>query len=300
MIEGRLLSRSGDEFSRDQIVRLRAVDGRPFELLDVSSEAVPRFLSGGGHAFYPTPRSDPGSSAYPPHSHVFEFNEVPEGRYELSVVAQDGYSWTPAVQIVSPPAGDVVFERVDDRPSSIYRFRVLVGETGEPVDAYRVQVQIGSTWNPGSRLMAAPRTDLELPAGEPFRWTLHAPGFRPAAGDQDDFASHGGAYEATVRLEPGWGARLHVRDLGHGFQPDDRGGLLAAAERPGIPGARVFADGEWVGTTDAAGFVALALPAEPERLTVEAAGYRTAGSAAFRDGRIAGEVREVVVWMVPE
>ena len=291
MIEGRLVSRRGERFDGQLIVRLRAVDGRPFELLDVTSP--PRILFG-SFEFQP---SDRDANA----GHVFEFNEVPRGDYKLSVISRDGYRWTPATARVRPPDDKVVFTREDEIPHRDVVLRAMDPD-GKPIASFRVQLQRGEVWHPQTFLPGGGGVNFSLPRDLPFSWTITSDGRRPVRGDETDGAvdDDTGALVITATLRPGFGARIVCRDLGDGFLLDDKGGWMAAASRPAVAGVRIFADGRHVGTSDAHGVVDVQLDREPERIELVKSGWRLAPSQGFSSGRLTGGAADVVLWMARE
>jgi len=288
MIEGVLKSRRGSDFEHDEIVRLRAVDGREFEILDISSS--------GGRIQAPFRRSvrAQGNEG----EHVFEFNEVPAGQYELSVVAQDGYKWTPRVAKAEPPDDELVFWREDDVPLRSYFLQVFDAKTGERIERFTVQHQIGTTWNAKAPELAFGDSIGPFPAKSNLRWTVHAEGYAPRWGSPRDAGSTG---EVRIELRPGFGYKLILRDLGHGFDSDDPDGRLAAATRPPVEGAEIWLGDLFTGTSHADGTVPMtgALNRD-EPITIKKPGWRVVGSRQFREGRIHGPARDVVVWMIRE
>ncbi len=283
-IEGRLANRSGAALEGPLRVRLRAIDGRPFELLDVTHPAGMQIFS----STAVTGEEDRQDGQ------VFEFASVPAGTYELSVLPHAGIPWTPETLVVSPPNTEVLFVREDERALYQHAFEVF----GEhvPQGSYALQIHFDGAFSP------------ELCAGDPrflaprdarFTWSLRARGFQAAHGDESAFRTTGGRRVARVQLRPGWGGRLFLRDLGGGLlHDDDAAGSYSVVLRPGIPNARVFADGEEVAVSDASGLVTLALEERPEEIRIEADGWRQVASGKLRDGRLTGSEVDVVVWFV--
>ncbi len=294
MISGRLESRAGRAFDVEQVVRLRATDGRDFELFDVSSRA------GGG----PLAFRQYGPSAESDGAHVFEFNEVPEGTYEVSVVARDGWDWDPPIQTVTPPNEELRFTRLDDEPTRRVRFAPFDAESGEALVDFGVQLQQGALWNDEPVAELAADGSLELPAGRDFTFTLFAAGHVPARGTSAELAASSATADNTLvarlGLARGYGLRLLLRDVGLGFDADDRGGRVAALERPPIAGADILVDGRRAGSSDAHGAFVLELPTAPAHIAIQAPGWRVVPSRHFVDGRVRGEARDVVVWMTRE
>jgi hypothetical protein len=284
-IRGRLDLGAGTDF-KDSVVRLRARDGRSFDrLVDVRARGeVVNFSRGALRMGEPF---------------AFKFEDVPAGDYELSVVPFDGSSWVPNSLRISPPANDLVFTRMDT-PTEELVFRVTDAESGAPIKEVFTQFHSPPIWYPGAT-RHRPGEPLVVKLDGAFRWNLHAPGYALASGDQDDFEPRGaGRREAVVHLERGWGARLLLRDnlgLFGNFDTDRWAVFLEVAGRPPLARAKLFADGEQVGVSDADGLVELRLEQEPARIEVRKPGWRTLGSGHFVNGRLVGHPREVVVWM---
>ncbi|MEM7305273.1 MAG: carboxypeptidase-like regulatory domain-containing protein [Planctomycetota bacterium] len=288
MIEGLLKSADGRRLASPEVVRLRAVDGRSFELFDVSSPQ--------GRRGYYRPNGL-GIGGSDPTNHGFEFNEVPAGEYELSVVSQQGYAWTPASVRVTAPDDKAVFTRLDAVVHGRYRFRVLDAESEAPIEPFYVQRQAGARWTAEADEWRASSSFVAPEAS--FEWTVSAPGYAAARGTQADFQAEGEDRVATVLLERGYDVRLLFRELTAGFGLDDDDGLVAAMERPPLDGVRVLADGALVATS-VGGEATVRLARAPQRLEVRADGFRPVESQRFRGGRIQGPERDVIVWMVRE
>jgi len=301
-IGGKLTNRSGARLDDRLHVRLRAIGGRSFELLDVTRSMSSFRLSGrvlrlNGREVRLSNReltyAGPGGEGVPGFQ-VFEFASVPAGEYELSVLAPDGVPWTPGVLRVTPPNEGVRFVREDGLANLEHVFDVH-GAHAAVGDVF-LQVHFGRGFSP--ELVPTRPPTFRAPAEASFTWSLRARGYRPAHGDASAFRDDGARRVARVTLEPGWGARLVLRDLGGGFLHDDEDGRLTVASRAPVVGARILADGVEIAVSDAAGIADLALDAEPEELTIVAPGWRQVESGRLRDGRIAGSVIDAVVWLV--
>ncbi len=251
-------------------IRLRAVDGRAFSWFD--------------H----------------PSADEFHFGDVPVGEYELSVLSTDGYRWSPSSVRVSPPADELVFVREDDVPLFGLALELWDAETDAPIEEFWVHLQIGALWNREPRLVRSGESFAEIPDGARFRFSVHAAGYEPAYGGDENFTREGSLRTATLELEPGWGARFLMRDLGHGFDNDDPEGRAAVLERPRIADIEVWADGERVATSDEQGIALVSLSHEPDELTFVSPFWRMVGSDHLQRGRLAGEARDAIVWFVRE
>ncbi len=292
MITGHLVS-GNRTLEGNPLVRLRAVDGRSLMIFDRTSPFEP------GKTSYLTLRGLEFSSVEAPML-FFEFNEVPAGEYELSVVSDDGLAWTPAAIRASPPAEDLVFVREDDVSFFGLALELWDAETDAPIDEFWVQLQRGSLWNREPRLARSGSSFAEIPEGAHFRFSVHAEGYEPSYGGDENFAGEGSLRTATLELDPGWGARFLMRDLGQGLDHDDPGGRAAVLERPGVADVEVWADGERVALSDEQGIALVSLPHEPDQLVFLSPFWRMVGSDHLQRGRLTGDARDAVVWFVRE
>jgi hypothetical protein len=301
-IEGFLRARGGMDFP-PAAVRLRAVDGRRYEHYDVvdtksqaATEGEVRMIGPHGQAIAVELKG------------FFEFQQVPEGEYELTVFATDGSSWSPSPLRVRPPRVDLEIVREDVGNWWTAYFRVSDAETGEPVTDFRAQILMNNAWTweeqKKSGQIQAPEQSAHgfgwaFPETAQFRWNIHADGYCLASGTQANFVGKGPKRVAEVRLWKGYGARLVLRDAQGRFDvlDDDWAGRVAAGEHAPVVGAQVFADGELLATSDEHGVAAFEAPRCPERIEILAPGWTVLGSHQFRNGRIVGEAREIVVWM---
>jgi hypothetical protein len=317
-IRGRLESAAGRPLAGPEYVRLRAFDGRAIELFDVSLEGP---HDRHGRTFDGRPFDG---------HHTFDFNEVPAGEFELSVVSQHGYRWLPQSLRVTASSDSAVFVRQDDVPLTAFAFQVVRAD-GRAVSRYEARITpangptstvasaargvelaiLDELGPPGEFEPAAWIRGFHVPADQAFTWTVSAPGLRAASGDQADFSTRvhedartpsGEVLEfetrvATVELRPGFAARLRFRDYGAGHAHDDDAGLVHASEAPRIDGVRIRADGRAAGESSH-GDAWIELDAEPRRLAFDAPGWRLVESDEFRNGRIVGPARDVVIWMV--
>lgn len=292
MIQGRLVSASGHGLETQELVRLRALGGG-LEMLDSSSSGG-LFISG-GHILR-------GEDGFADAALVFEFNEVPAGRFELSVVPRDGWLWDPPTLVVEAPSDAAVFTRRDDLARSELFLAALDAASGEPLPFAVAQLQLGGAWDESARLLD-PKGDgplATLSAGAPLRWSVSAPGYRPARGTEADLEKTARGLEGRIPLDRGWGVRLVLRDYGQGFLHDDAEGLVTALQHAPIANALVLANGRKVATTGADGVAEVVLDQKPGGLEVQAAGWHVLRSSGFDGKRLTSDVPEVLVWMVAE
>lgn len=182
---------------------------------------------------------------------AFAFEDVPVGRYELTLDPLDNRRWSALTLEVSAPATGVDFWCEDEAATFELAFRVLAARTDAPIESPWTAAWMGDpatdrrlddNWESG--------TYLGVPEGVPIRWLVSAPGCRPVWGDETAFTSEGATRVAEVRLEPGWGKRFVVTHDGN--EP--------------LPGVEVRIDGESAGRTDSTGSLFVERAAKPARL----------------------------------
>ena len=193
----------------------------------------------------------------------------------------------------------MVFVRRDDVPRARYAFEVFDAESGEPIDEFHVLFGRDGRWLPRADRASSGQPYRELAQDVGFRWMVRAPGYRPGSGDETAFTGAGDARTATVRLEPGWGAAVLVRDAGFLQRHSDAVDYqdLRPLVSPPVPGARVLADGVEVATADETGFAPVALDGPPGRLEAHRSGWRWVGGDGLEKGRVRPERGEFVLWM---
>jgi hypothetical protein len=291
-IEGFLRSAASSDFPV-AVVRLRAADGRSFDHFDIVD----------------TRQQLPAESGFPARVDLngyalerkgfFEFQQVPEGEYLLTVISSDGRAWRPSPLRVRPPNQALEIFRADEPAEWQAGFHVVDARTGERLERFRVQFQMPDLWS-NEDFEAGPEVpNATFAEGARFRWNVYADGYGLASGTESVFAGPGGVRVANVQLRPGFAARLLFRDAQGQFATigDDHNGRVAVLERPPVAGVRVYADGEPIAVSDADGAAVLELAAPPDRIDLTASGWTVLGSERFRDGRILGDTREVVVWL---
>jgi len=300
-IEGTLKATGGQDFP-PAVVRLRAVDGRSYEHYDVVDPSQQG--------------SDPGEvrhfGAHGGELHVegkgfFEFQQVPQGEYELTVIATDCSRWSPSPLRVSPPRLDLEISREDAGEWWTANFRASDADSGEPIRDIHVQLLASGAWSPETSRIEGLGTSEErrhgfvwrFPEAARFRWNLHADGYAMASGTERDFAGTGSIRVLEVRLRKGFAARLLLRDARGRFDIHDESwaSRIAAVEQPPVAGIEIRADGQAVGRSDAEGVAAFEMRVRPDRIEVVAPGWTVLGSSQFLDGWMEGDAREAVVWL---
>ena len=215
-----------------------------------------------------------------------------------------GARWSPGIAIIDlqlAPAGDFVAHGLE----------VVVGDGTLPPGAY--QVHFGPRGSLFGTYLAKDTRRWRLQRGSSLRYSVWAPGFAAVSGTQADFRDLGEERVARVRLERGWGAVLHFRagdpetfaeDPGPWSRwdadlefPEDSG-LVGALAAPPVPRVGVSVDGLSLGRSDEEGRITLALRERPERLLLDAPGWRPVAVERVKFGRKEDDVRfDCIVWM---
>jgi hypothetical protein len=281
-------------------VRLRARDGSGYELwvtpaLDQGAYRATR--SAEGSAAFAVPRTVAENE---PWTVAFRFQNVPAGRYELTVVASDGQSWSPSVLMVEPPAEGLVFELEAVLPALAYFLEARDAETGAPLENVHVSIHDAEGLLHRDESLARREPLLELARPVAFEWSAVAPGYRAARGSERDFQGDGARRTATIALHRGFSARLRFLD----WSRSASGGRWSHGpwtewSAPGPTGVQVLADGALVATSDEIGLATLDLDAAPSRIEPRLPGWRVLESPDLAVGKLAARL-EAVIWMVRE
>lgn len=216
-----------------------------------------------GVTFSATPRLVSGSDGEPVGS--FEFPGIPIQDYEARVHAAIPGSYLPEKIEVRPPCADLVFSRREEGATQDLGFVFLDRGTHEPL--HGIHLALSQNGDLRRSFAGVESGTIVLPRHPPdssFDWCALLRGYRPAYGDSGDFTVVDPEVEgtdetkrrvrghfATVLLEPGWGARFHVR----GPFGD-------------LAGATIWIDGLEVGHTDAGGLVRVGTDHRPSTVEV--------------------------------
>ncbi len=186
----------------------------------------------------------------------FTIEDVPAGRWNLSVVEDDWFEWEPRHADVEAPL--VGFElRVHDAvpvADLVFQPHTL---GGAPFDApYNLRVSSGGSTDV-QRATGVSAVVPSFPADQPLRWRVDATGCAPAVGDGTAFvvgSSSDGREQRVARpvLEPGWGELYRV---------------TRSDNRRAVEGATVLVDGREMGKTDKDGRVYVRAAAKPSSVT---------------------------------
>src|SRR6185503_19911958 len=237
-------------------LRLRALDGSGYELSQY-------FAFGAGRVIATGIQGDKSWDEYSSAQDTleFRFQDVPPGRFELSVASHQGYACSHDSIEVQAPADGLVFlfeNAVELRP---YYFELVDVETGKALAEPVAEVWISGA---KSAIRLGSRSDRrpEMADGVRFEWTAFHPGYRMERGTERDFVLEEGAMVARRGLRHGLGLRLELRDYDLGPERwDERDPRWEAS---GVAGAEILADGAVVATSDQDGIAELDLPQVPE------------------------------------
>lgn len=225
---------------------------------------------------------------------VFNFDEVPEDEYELTVVGGSSRLWEPAMLRVIPPTDDADFMLLDQATPLELSFEVADAESGEILDGFRLVWHFADGTEKRMRARSNRYTLRGVAPDQRLSWTIVAPGYHPAFGSEQDFIAAVEPPEgyilkselrrAQVRLQRGWGAKFMV--LGPGSSP--------------VSGARVLLDGEVAGVTIEDGSFLANSTTPPDKISVEYEDWVVSGGDLLSyEGSLAGSWGEIEVRLRP-
>lgn len=221
----------------------------------------------------------------------FAFEDLPQGRYRVSVLSLDGRTLAPESILVEAP-GQVEF-RTDQVAapvdSSRYSLTVSDARTGERLKDVRAVFHLPPFWSTNFSLGDPIRALAFLGETAPLTLVVACEGYVPAALFLPEAyrtaRRDGGRVEVQLDLEPGHGLALVVLDAGQTL-----GGRGARSSQlsamPALAGARVLARGRVLGTSDARG-LALCRSSDPiDDFEVELPGWTALSTQGFDEGTV--------------
>ena len=228
----------------------------------------------------------------------FEFEGLPAGRYELSMLTVPEMPCAPEALVVEPPAKGLRFECDASAFGARTSFRVTDSRTGLELPDFKLLIDVRGRWLPVSLNGRSGEDAWFLGAGERHRWRVEREGHLPTAGDERAFSLIEGRWEAEVALEPGWARSLMFRDSRcvADYEELFEDGLAAWAAAP-VPGVIVRAGGREVARSDADGLAEIRARRAPGEIEMELEGWHVVGSKELREGRLKGYAYPVLVWM---
>jgi len=187
---------------------------------------------------------------------AFRCEGLPRGTYRLTVSSLVAEVWEPRELTLATPVDDVEIWCRDRVDRVRLEFAAVDGDSGEPVEAFEVMSLRQTVTQAEGVLFHAGELQREaFPIDGRLDWSLFAPGYAPAFGDETSFVPGGeGTWVARAVLRRGWGARVVVLARDPGMRP--------------IEGAVVLVDGAFVGQTGERGWLDVARATAPERLSV--------------------------------
>jgi hypothetical protein len=166
----------------------------------------------------------------------FQFKDVPEGEYNLTLSSLGHYRWTPTSLLVVPPMEGIVFLRYDLDEVLPLEFLVVDAETHEEIADFEARhIKQTNSDEHGVLLHTGPLEGEQFPLDQPFTWSVEADGYAVAYGNESAFEVVEGRRRALVELQPGWSTRFLIM-----------GGEKGGRPRP-LPGADIYLDGEFIG-----------------------------------------------------
>lgn len=248
--------------------------------------------------------------------HGMLFQQLREGRYELSIFPVDGRRYEPTrieVQLPLQIEGVLFVEVNAERPRRV-GFDVRDAQTELVLPEYLLRVFGDDWWFPeASRVAKGGQFSQLVTDGLANRWMLWAEGYQPAYGSWNDLeaaAPEDSQDESriAVGLSPGWGAELVLRDGGAGLPSarlDSWQAVALVHQAQPVEGVLVIADGRLVGQSDRDGRVRLELDSVPRELELFKEGWRALGARASGGNGVQrmdvlNEKRSAVVWMLEE
>lgn len=202
----------------------------------------------------------------------FEFADVPEGEYVLTLSALGSLRWSPTTLRVRAPQAGLVFTRYDGDRVETLGFDVLDAESGERIagfDARHIQVTVNA--ESGVFLHTGPLDLAALPLDARFQWSISSPGYATAFGDETAFVRDGERRVATVRLTRGWSTKYFVL-------------VRDPVARPAA-GAEIVQDGARIGFTGADGMLVSSGAGAPARVEVHFAGFHVPADGTRAGGQ---------------
>lgn len=187
----------------------------------------------------------------------FKFENIPVGKYVLSIFPGGGFPWDRQELRCHCPSSDALFTCRDDVTLIPVVVHVFDAESGSElpsmwsyheiaIDGVRVGAGSVGPQRSGSALLSI------VPSRTHVTWIVGAPGYVPAYGDESSFLlseSNSNLFMMNVRLVRGWGMEIAVKD-------STRGGA-------GIPEVMVFLDDKSYGATRADGTIRLQATTAP-------------------------------------
>ncbi len=181
----------------------------------------------------------------------FGFEDLPRGRYRLSLIPLDGRNYSPAAQSASPPIAGVLFSTEEPKTRMLkVRFRVRDRATGAAIQDYSLMMHIEHLWV--RDIVIDVQDSYDLPSGVELDWVVGAPGYRPGHVSLAQARSEGESTLLEVELERGFGAAFVIVDVDRrmGGKDMDDGEVLPW---PVPAGARVLTGGKEIGRSDETG-----------------------------------------------
>jgi hypothetical protein len=270
-IEGKLVAPAGGD-TPVGILRLQSVDSGSTDLAQFCMPDFNLFES---------------ADAEPDTENDFAFENVPVGRYRISLLPLDGRGYAPESFLVEAPATVEFTTDQASSPSSDLEYNLVLrsATTGERLGHAVGLVHLESFWagevQEGDPVQALAQLGERLP----ISIVVGHIGYRPAVMNLPEAMRSaqriGSRMEVDFELEPGYGAALVVLDAGHvlGGSKVDFDEVLPMG---GLRGARIVSGGKVIGTSDSSGLALCKSDGPIEEFEVQLPGWSVLAVDRFR------------------
>ena len=212
----------------------------------------------------------------------FEFEDLPQGEYEMTVSAGSLMQVTPTSLTVRPPIDGLEFVIEDAGPMVSFGFHTFDAQTGERIAEFNLYYSASKTLTTNSGGEWGTAAIEWVPADKAFFWAITPKGYMPAYGDQDSFGGDGALRFAELHLERGWGVQFNIYGLDGS-----------------LPGVVVLLDGREAGISDADGIVRVRSAEPPRRVQFQFRDWTYWPDHVDENGRIASSWSVLRIYMRP-
>ncbi|MBL8859092.1 MAG: hypothetical protein JNL28_11335 [Planctomycetes bacterium] len=209
---------------------------------------------------------------------TFTFDDLPEGPYELTLSSIGNRRWAPTALNVHCPTDGIVFTCYDKDAVIPLALEVFDAANGEPLLDFEARmIQITPSRDNGVFLHTGPLVAGPLPLDARVSWSIRAPGYATAFGNETAFERSADKRTLRVGLVRGWCTQV----------------LVLARDPTAVQarGAEVIVDGERAGFTDSNGLLVVHRALEPRSMVVKLSGWKPAHDPLASFGRYGREQR---------
>ncbi len=182
----------------------------------------------------------------------FVFEDLPAGRYRISLTPLDGRSYFPETLSVEPPCDGVQFNVGPATSENDLRLRVRDRVTLEECAEISMLWRVGWMWASEVKAEESGASLGSTPSNIPLTLLIAAPLHRPAVASLASASRSADGDWLEVDLAPGWGMALVLVDAQRTIGNRDMD-LADVLPMPVPAGARVLAGGKEIGRSDETG-----------------------------------------------